>query len=73
MWPDGAQGSNEAVLMGFDMEDGQACAPSGGRPARAEGTGRKRWTLSLEGLVAGLLPRKEDAKGTAVQKEGCLL
>ena len=58
MWPDGAQGSNEAALMGFDMEDGQACAPSGGRPARAEGTGRKRWTLSLEGLVAGLLPRQ---------------
>ena len=59
MWPDGAQGSNEAALISFNMKDGQAFAASGARPARAEGTGRKRWMLSLAGLVTSLaLPQQ---------------
>jgi hypothetical protein len=42
------------VLIGFDMEDAQAFAPSGSRPACAEGTGRKGRPLGSAGLGLAL-------------------
>jgi hypothetical protein len=50
-----AQRRNDAALIGFDMEDAQAYAPSGPRSARTESANRNGRPLPLTGLVTRAL------------------